>query len=59
MKFTVINHEISVEKIKIDGIEISSNLIIGDVPKITLTSWFESPPENVIVGVTPMVRTME
>jgi len=59
MKFTVINHEITVGKVKIDGMEISSNLMIGDVPKITLTSWFETPPENRIVGVTPGERTTE
>jgi spore germination protein PD len=52
MIFTVINEEICVKKIKIASIVSSSNLFIGDVKSITISSWFDTPPEKVIVGAT-------
>lgn len=52
MDFTVINGEITVNKIDITYLSTSSTLMIGDIDTVSLTSAFESPPEEMIVGVT-------
>lgn len=52
MDFDVINGEIKVCRIDITFLSTSSTLMVGDIDTVVLVSAFETPPEEVIVGVT-------
>jgi spore germination protein PD len=47
---TVVNGPIKVESIRILGISSSSAMLLGDTESIRLHSFFDTPPESVIVG---------
>lgn len=51
LDFTVINGETTVRRIDIRFLSTSSILFVGDIDKVSLTNAFESPPEEIIVGV--------
>lgn len=56
MRFSVVNGRTSVGGISVTDVAASSILIIGDVRTVSLASTFETPAENLIVGVTvPLV----
>lgn len=50
MEYTVINHELSVENIRIIAVATSSLFLVGDTNVITLSSIFDTPPESLIIG---------
>ncbi|OXM86997.1 spore gernimation protein GerPD [Paenibacillus rigui] len=52
MEFNVINGGIEVGKIDITYLSTSSTFMIGDICSVSLMSAYETPPENMIVGVT-------
>lgn len=52
MNYTVINGDIIVKNIKIFEISQSSTLLVGDTNTVSLSSMFDTPPEELIVGVT-------
>lgn len=52
MNFTVNNGELSVKKVAITYITTSSTFFVGDIERVALSSAFETPPEDVIIGVT-------
>ncbi len=47
---TVVNGPIKVGSIRILGISSSASLLLGDTESIRLYSFFDTPPESVIVG---------
>lgn len=53
MKLTVINKEILVGNIRVTGVSASSVFLIGDTYNITASSIFDTPPESVMIGLTP------
>ncbi|RXT06288.1 spore gernimation protein GerPD [Ammoniphilus sp. CFH 90114] len=56
MRFSVVNGRTSVGGVAVTDVAASSILIIGDVRTVSLASTFETPAENLIVGVTvPLV----
>ncbi|RKP57201.1 spore gernimation protein GerPD [Cohnella endophytica] len=46
----VTNGPVSVGCISLIGVSSSSSLLIGDTESITLYSYFDTPPEAVIIG---------
>jgi spore germination protein PD len=52
MNYSVSNGELSVGNLTVLDIAASSVLLIGETKSISLSSWFDTPPESVIVGVT-------
>jgi spore germination protein PD len=46
----VINGQINVGSVRLIGITSSSAFLIGDTESFTLYSFFDTPPESVIVG---------
>ena len=50
MEYTVVNHELSVDNIKIIAVATSSLFLVGDANVITLSSIFDTPPESLIIG---------
>lgn len=52
MIYEVTNGELSVGAVKIANITSSSTLFIGDTKTVALSMIFETPPEDIIVGVT-------
>lgn len=52
MRFHVRNDQVSVKELKITGVSSSSTVIVGDTKSISLSTIFETPPEELIVGVT-------
>jgi spore germination protein PD len=46
----VTNGPVNVGSIKLIGITSSSSLLLGDTESLTLYSFFDTPPESVIVG---------
>ncbi|WP_373230525.1 spore gernimation protein GerPD [Cohnella sp.] len=46
----VTNGPVNVGSIRLIGIAASSSLLLGDTESITLYSYFDTPPESVIVG---------
>jgi len=52
MNFTVINGEISVKKVAITYLSTGSTFFVGDLERVALSSAFDTPPEQTIVGVT-------
>jgi spore germination protein PD len=50
MHFQVINRELSVGNIEINGVATASIVLIGDTETICMSSIFDTPPESLIVG---------
>jgi spore germination protein PD len=50
MNFEVVNREICVGNIRVTGVIGSSLLMVGDTNSIQLTSFFDTPPESLIIG---------
>lgn len=61
MRFSVINGEVNIGNISAPEIAASSTFIIGDVRNVDLASMFETPAEELIVGVTlpPFARPLQ
>lgn len=57
MKYTVINHDLSVGSIQITAVASSAIFIIGDSKVISPSSIFDTPPESLTVG--PLVPLAE
>lgn len=47
---TVTNGPVNVGTISLVGVSSASSLLLGDTESITLYSFFDTPPESVIVG---------
>ncbi|MGC4376964.1 spore gernimation protein GerPD [Fictibacillus sp. Mic-4] len=54
MNFQVTNREISVGSIQMVAVTAASVLLIGDTDDINLVSFFDTPPESLIVGLPPV-----
>jgi len=52
MNFTVINGDISVKKVAITYLSSGSTFFVGDIERVALSSAFDTPPEETIIGVT-------
>ncbi|MCC3373356.1 spore gernimation protein GerPD [Cohnella sp. REN36] len=50
MQLHVTNAPVAIGSIRIIGVSSSSSFLIGDTESITLSSFFDTPPESVIVG---------
>ncbi|MCD9021374.1 spore gernimation protein GerPD [Cohnella silvisoli] len=50
LNLNVTNGPVSVGSIRLIGISGSSSLLLGDTESLTLYSYFDTPPESVIVG---------
>ncbi|WP_230504921.1 spore gernimation protein GerPD [Sutcliffiella rhizosphaerae] len=50
MIFQVANHNLQVGHIDILGVSSSSILLVGDTQNICLSSYFDTPPEALIIG---------
>ncbi|WP_078381485.1 spore gernimation protein GerPD [Sutcliffiella halmapala] len=50
MNFHVVNHGLQVDHIDVLGVSSSSILLVGDTQTICLTSYFDTPPESLIIG---------
>ncbi len=46
----VVNGPVTVGSVRIVGITSSASLLIGDTDSLTLYSFFDTPPESVVVG---------
>jgi spore germination protein PD len=56
----VSNGPVSVGAIRVNGITSSSSLLLGDTEAIVLYSYFDTPPEAVIVGpLAPLPLLLE
>ena len=53
MTYTVVNGEVSVNKVAITYLSTGSIFFVGDLERVALASAFETPPEETIVGATP------
>ncbi|MEK0314295.1 spore gernimation protein GerPD [Cohnella sp. 56] len=49
-QMNVYNNPVQIGSIRILGVSSSSSLLIGDTQSMTLYSYFDTPPESVIVG---------
>lgn len=49
-RMQVTNGQVNVGSVRLIGITSSSALLIGDTESFTLYSYFDTPPESVIVG---------
>lgn len=49
-QMNVYNEPVRIGSIRILGVSSSSSLLIGDTQSMTLYSYFDTPPESVIVG---------
>ncbi|KSU62181.1 spore gernimation protein GerPD [[Bacillus] enclensis] len=50
MNLQVINRELSVGNIDIQGVASASLVLIGDADIIQLASAFDTPPESLLIG---------
>ncbi|KUP07745.1 spore gernimation protein GerPD [Bacillus coahuilensis p1.1.43] len=50
MILQVVNRDLQVGEIKVDGVASSSLLLIGDADTIQLASTFDTPAESLIIG---------
>jgi spore germination protein PD len=50
MNLQVINRELSVGSIDIEGVASASLVLIGDADVIQLASAFDTPPESLLIG---------
>ncbi|MCA0969634.1 spore gernimation protein GerPD [Halobacillus litoralis] len=53
MNFIVHNYGLQVGRIHVTGVTSSSTLLIGDTETIRLQSFFDTPPESLIIGPFP------
>jgi spore germination protein PD len=51
LSLNVTNGPVCVGSIRLIGISSSSSMLLGDTESLTLYSYFDTPPESVIVGV--------
>jgi spore germination protein PD len=51
LNFNVTNGPVCVGSIRLIGVSSASSFLLGDTESITLYSYFDTPPESVIVGV--------
>lgn len=49
-QMNVYNNPVQIGSIRVLGISSSSSLLVGDTQSLTLYSYFDTPPESVIVG---------
>ncbi|TFE29862.1 spore gernimation protein GerPD [Cohnella luojiensis] len=52
LNINVTNGPVCVGSISLIGVSSASALLVGDTESITLYSYFDTPPESVIVGVS-------
>ncbi|MCK6255700.1 spore gernimation protein GerPD [Fictibacillus sp. KIGAM418] len=52
MRFQVINHELTVDYLRMVGVSSSSLVLVGDAGHIMLASMFDTPPESIVVGTS-------
>ncbi|MFD2924290.1 spore gernimation protein GerPD [Halobacillus naozhouensis] len=50
MNYTVYNYGLHVGKIDVTGVASSSVFLVGDSETIRLQSFFDTPPESLIIG---------
>ena len=50
MNFHVVNHGPQVQNVDIIGVSSSSIFLVGDTQNICLSSFFDTPPESLIIG---------
>jgi len=50
MIYEVINRNLGISQIQIIGVANSSFVLVGDTNTIQLVSYFDTPPESLIVG---------
>jgi len=50
ISLNVTNGPLCIDSINLIGISSSSSLLIGDTESLTLYSYFDTPPESVIIG---------
>ncbi|WP_404432020.1 spore gernimation protein GerPD [Sutcliffiella horikoshii] len=50
MNFQVTNHNLQVNNVDILGVSSSSIFLVGDTQNICLTSYFDTPPEALVIG---------
>jgi spore germination protein PD len=56
----VTNGPVNVGSIRLIGITSSSSVLLGDTESLTLYSFFDTPPESVIVGpLAPLPKPPE
>lgn len=49
-RLSVVNGPVNIGSIRILGVSSSSSLLLGDTESMRLYSFFDTPPESVIVG---------
>ncbi|MBB6673401.1 spore gernimation protein GerPD [Cohnella nanjingensis] len=55
VQLNVTNGPVAIGSIRIIGVSSSASFLIGDTESLTLSSFFDTPPESVIVGpLAPM-----
>ncbi|WP_077623094.1 spore gernimation protein GerPD [Sediminibacillus massiliensis] len=59
MKFEVHNYGIQIGDIEVTGVTTSSVFLVGDNEEITLYSFFDTPPESLIVGSPVPMRNLD
>jgi spore germination protein PD len=50
INFQVTNGPVCVQTVSVLGVSSSSSFLIGDTESMTLSSYFDTPPESVIFG---------
>ncbi|MDE5413585.1 MULTISPECIES: spore gernimation protein GerPD [Alkalihalobacterium] len=50
MNFNVVNRNLSVGAIRVVGVASSSIFLVGDTNTVCLSSYFDTPPESLIVS---------
>ncbi|RID86195.1 spore gernimation protein GerPD [Peribacillus asahii] len=55
MEFNVVNHQLCVDNININGVASASLFLIGDVQTVQLASAFDTPPESLIIQPLSLV----
>ncbi|WP_079480668.1 spore gernimation protein GerPD [Halobacillus salinus] len=59
MNFIVHNYGLHVGQIRVTGVTSSSTLLIGDTETVQLQSFFDTPPESLIIGPFPGEQIQE
>ncbi|USG66183.1 spore gernimation protein GerPD [Brevibacillus ruminantium] len=52
MNYKMINGDVSVKSIQITNLAGASTVFVGDTNCVSLSMFFEGPPEELIVGVS-------
>lgn len=58
MIYQVINGDICVRSVSIEDLSASASLFIGDTKTVTLLSFYETPPESLILGAIPVAAAL-